>query len=37
MSNKNKVCEEGNVPKDLRNQMKNDITNIEFFIKISKY
>lgn len=37
MSNKDKACEEVNVQKDLRNQVKNDMIDIEFFIKNSKY
>jgi hypothetical protein len=37
MSNKNKACEEVNVQKDLKNQVKNDMTDIELFIKNSKH
>lgn len=37
MLDKDKVPEEVNVQKDLRNQMSNDIENIELFVKSSKY
>jgi hypothetical protein len=36
MLDKDKVPKEVNVQKDLRNQMSNDIKNIELFVKKSK-